>query len=440
MEDPGAVGLASLRVGWYMNFFAHTNPSRPGGIEYMPVIRLEASNSSPDGYTYSPSGAQLLNTIAGNPGARWMIGNEPDSPYQDNLLPDVYARAYHELYHLIKDADSTAQILAGSIVQATEVRLLYLDMVLNSYRRQFDEPLPADGWSIHNYILPEVSCDYDPTNCWGAVIPPGVDRGVGEVWGLQDTVRVDIFIDRIVRFRQWLAERGYKGQPLYVTEYGVLPQPDLLGDEDGDLVKAFMSGTYNYMLTATDPNWGNPNDGFRLVQQWSWYSTTDDVDFNGNLFEPNTYERTMFGDHFAAYTADINDEVDLYPHQIGVTPPVPFSQGEPVTLTLRAKVANSGNLLEPTTGTVRFYDAHPQNGGVQIGSDRSVSLAGCGQHQEVSVPWTNVPPGVHTVYVQVTTPETETMTNNNLSSGQVLVSTHRTALPVVRRALSPPGE
>lgn len=440
-EDPGSVDLASLRVGWYMNFSAATNPSRPGGIEYMPVIRLQSSNVSPEGYTYNPSGAELQNVIATNPGAKWMIGNEPDRrDWQDDMLPEAYARAYHELYHLIKEADPTAQILAGSIVQATPVRLLYLDMVLNSYHEQFGQPLPVDGWSIHGYILPEVSCDYDPTNCWGAEIPPGVDWNVGEVWGLQDMVRVDIFVDRILRFRQWMAQRGYRNQPLYVTEYGVLPQADLIGDEDGELVKAFMSGTYDYMLSATDPNWGNPSDGFRLVQQWSWYSITDNVYFNGNLFEPDTYERTKFGDHFASYTTDIEDEVDFYPHHIGAAPPVPLSQGEPVTLTLRATIANAGNLVEPTTATVRFYDAHPDDGGIPIGSDQIVSLTGCGDHQDVNVQWTNVLPGAHDVYVQVTSPETETITGNNLGSGHALVSTHRNVLPRVSRALSLPGE
>ena len=38
-----------------------------------------------------------------------------------------------------------------------------------------DEPMPVDGWSIHNFILPEVNCDFFPENCWGADVPPGID-------------------------------------------------------------------------------------------------------------------------------------------------------------------------------------------------------------------------------------------------------------------------
>lgn len=443
MEDPGTIDLESLRVGWYMNFSATASPSQPGGIEYIPVIRIDPDNS-PDGYTYSPAGASLQNVIATNPGVKWLIGNEPDSPYQDNLRPDVYARAYHELYHLIKGADPTAQIVAGSIVQATEIRLLYLDIVLNSYHAQFGEPFPVDGWSIHNYILNEVSCNHpDELPCWGAEIPPGVDRLAGEIWGLKDNDRVDVFINRIVRFRQWLAEHGYRGHPLYLTEYGILPPADFI-DENGEdfgpaRVNAFMDETYQYLLMATDLQHGNPNDGHRLVQQWSWYSTSD-TSYNGALFNPVTNERTAIGDFFAGFTDGIDDEVDFYPRQIGAAPPLPFTQGQPVTLTLRATVANTGNLVEPAAATVRFYDADPDEGGSQIGSDQAVTLAGCGDHQEVNVPWTNVPPGVHDVYVQVTSPEMETATDNNVGVGQVLVGTHRTVLPVVQRALSAPEE
>lgn len=442
MEDPGAVNLASLRVGWYVNFRADANPSRPGGIKYMPAIRIRPDNS-PDGYTYNPAGAQLQNVITTNPGARWLIGNEPDSPYQDNLTPELYARAYHELYHLIKAADPSAEIIAGSIVQATQIRLLYMDMVLNSYHSQFGKSFPVDGWSIHNYILNEASCDQDVYPCWGAEIPPGVDRLVGELWDLKDNDRDDVFINRIVRFREWLADRGYRGDPLYLTEYGILPPADYIDENGKDFgpprVNEFMRNTYQYMLMATDPQLGNPNDGYRLVQKWSWYSTSDTF-YNGALFDPATYQRTAIGDFFASFTDGIDDEVDFYPHQIGAAPPTPFSQGDPVTLTLRATVANSGNLVESSTATVRFYDAHPDEGGVQIGSAQTVSLAGCGDHHQVSVPWTNVHPGVHDVYVEVTSPEAETTTDNNIGSGRVLVGTHRTVLPVTARGLPSPGE
>ncbi len=440
LENPTLTNLPSLRAGWYMNFTAQNNPPRPSGMEYMQTIRIKPNLSSP-GYTYKPTGITLTNIITQNLGAKWLISNEPDSPYQDNLTPDIYARAYNELYHLIKSQDATAQIIVGSIVQATPVRLLYLDRVLSSYYDQFNTPLPTDGWSIHNYILNEVSCDYDNTNCWGAVIPPGINWGFGEVWGLKDTDRIDIFVDRITRFRQWMADRGYTGQPVYLTEYGVLMPEDFF-DEDGNnfppsRVNTFMASTFDYMLTATDPQLGNPNDGFKLVQQWSWFSTTDET-YNGTLFDKSNFLPTEMGDFYANYTSGITTEVDFYPSLITTAPPIPYSQGQLVTVTLRTVIANSGNLTKEITATVQFYDGAPQAGGNQIGTDQGVKLAGCGDHDVVDILWTNIDPGVHNVYVQVTPPDsiTETNTTNNQMYGQILVGTNQIFLPIISRSLS----
>ncbi len=99
--------------------------------------------------------------VLANPGATWLIGNEPDSPVQDNLLPELYARAYHHLYTLIKSYDATARIGAGGIVQPTPLRFQYLDRVLAAYRAYYHQTLPADLWNIHSYILREITAD-DP--------------------------------------------------------------------------------------------------------------------------------------------------------------------------------------------------------------------------------------------------------------------------------------
>lgn len=442
LESATVGSLPDLGAGWYMNFTALSNPLRPEGIEYMPVIRFDPAPGSP-GYTYAPSGAALQQTIANNPGAKWLISNEPDSIWQDNLTPEVYARAYHELYHLIKTADPNAKIIAGSIIQATPVRLLYLDRVLTSYYQQFQTVLPTDGWSIHNYILNEVSCAYDPTNCWGADIPVGIDWPFGEIWGLRDTDRIDIFVERIVRFRQWMADRGYKGLPVYLTEYGVLMPPDF-ADENGQFftlarVNTFMNATYDYMLAATDPILGDPHDGYRLVQQWAWYSTTD-VTYNGVLFDPDTYQPTEIGTNFAAYTAVLDREIDFYPLAVGAGGYSALSQGEPVTVTLQAQVANSGNLTLPAAATVRFYDGPPGGGGATIGPEQNVTLSGCGQYQSFSVVWPNVAPGVYDVYVQVTPAVgvTDADLSNNVTHGLVVVGTNHIFLSSVRGLNLPP--
>ncbi len=133
--DIGLYKVNDLRIGWYIDWTATITPARPGGITYMPMIRLRQTGHN--SYVYSPSGDALSATIMANQGSLWLIGNEPDRRHwQDNLVPHLYARAYHELYFLIKGIDPSAQIGAGGIVQPTPIRLQYLDMVLQSYQEQ----------------------------------------------------------------------------------------------------------------------------------------------------------------------------------------------------------------------------------------------------------------------------------------------------------------
>lgn len=428
--------IAPLRLGWYVNWHASASPPRPNGVQYVPTIRLEQLGAG--SYTYRPRDSQLQQVISNNPGADWLIGNEPDriGPWQDDLSPDVYARAYHELYYLIKAADPTAHIFAGGIVQPTAVRLQYLDLVLDSYRDLYGETLPTDGWNIHNFILNEVSCDYDPDNCWGAEVPRGVDAPYGEVLTIDDNDNFEVFKQRIVRFRQWMMDRGYDGLPVYLSEYGVQMPPDY--GFPPERVNAFMKKTFDYLRTAKDPVLGNPADGYRLIQRWAWWSLID-VSTNGWLFDPSTYDRTVHGDYWAAYTAQLSPTVDLYPVRIFADPSTPYSQGEPVTFTLNALVANSGNVSSTYSIAVRFYEGHPSSGGVQIGTDQVISpLLGCGGNSVAQVEWPGAAPGSHIVYVSVDPAGAiaESDESNNTIGRVILVATQRVFLPLVARGAS----
>ena len=121
--------LSQLRIGWYIDYKAHVTAPHPNGAAYVPVINLEQVGDSD--YTSSPSESALDTAIADNPGADWIIGNEPDRRYyQNDMAPAAYAHAYHDLYYYIKSKDPTARIFAGAIVQPTPLRLQYLDKVL----------------------------------------------------------------------------------------------------------------------------------------------------------------------------------------------------------------------------------------------------------------------------------------------------------------------
>jgi hypothetical protein len=425
-----------LRIGWYLDYQASAFPTEPNGADYAPVIRIHPIGAN--GYGYTPAGPALQAAIAANQGAAWLIGNEPDSIWQDNLEPHVYAAAYHELYYLIKGGDPTARIFAGSIVQPTPIRILYLDMVLDSYQEAYGELMPVDGWSVHNFILNEVSCDDFPGSCWGAEIPPGIDAPYGEILSIEDHDSMSLFVERIVRFRQWMVDRGYAGLPVYLSEYGILMPPDLGSGFPPSRVNEYMNNTFDYLLSASDQTLGNPNDGGRLVQRLSWYSVNDTY-FNGWLYEPvgpGVYQLSPMGLNYAAYVAGFASDVDLYPSRIFTDPPSPYSPTEPLTITLRATVANSGNVITYTEPVaVRFYDGDPASGGVQIGEDQFVSLTGCGDNQTVSVVWPAVAPGAHMVYVLVD-PDgqvDESDESNNLGSQTILVATNRAFTPYIQR-------
>jgi CARDB len=387
-----------LRIGWYTNWGSSLKPARPGGIEYLQMVHL--AQTGPATYTSSPTGSSLLATIAANPGALWVIGNEPDRrAVQDDLEPQVYAIAYHDLYYQIKNADPASRIVAGSIVQPTPLRLQYLDMVLQSYRTRYGgEQMPVDVWNIHAFILQEKSCNascpYDPDCGWGAGIPPGISDCTGKTYTIEQNDDLAVFKQFIVDFRQWMAKNNYQDRPLIITEFGVLMPPDYGSPPFGPpRVNAFMNATFDYLSTAAGPL-GYAADKGRLVQGWAWYSLTDRT-FNGWLFDSSTKARTAYGENFAAYTAGVKPHVNLTPVKVSV-------ESRPPSVTLVASVANNGNVEFPATAVVRFYDGDPGKGGVQIGSDQLLPpVNGCANTASVRTPWTNATPGTATVWVVV---------------------------------------
>jgi len=72
--------VASLRLGWYLDWQAQAEPKGGGDAEYARMVRLRAGELIPD--------APALAVIASaHPGALWLIGNEPDVKWQDNTPP-----------------------------------------------------------------------------------------------------------------------------------------------------------------------------------------------------------------------------------------------------------------------------------------------------------------------------------------------------------------
>jgi len=436
-DDIGSMSgypVEDLRAGWYVNFSQTPDASAPASLDHFPIVGLMPDGAG--GYALRHTNvAAIVAQATANPGTTWIIGNEPDSPYQDNLEPYAYAEAYHDLYHAIKAADPTAKVANGGIVQVTPVRLLYLDMVLDAYYQRYAESMPVDVWNIHVYIIQERNCEVY-RDCWGADIPPGIDWLEGELYGIDDNANLEVFQSMVLDFRAWMASRGYQDRPLIITEFGVQMPYDF--GFPPSRVNSYMSGTFDFLETTTDTT-GYPADGYRLVQRWAWWSLQRPAEWprlgNGWLFDPDPPTRTVFGDNYASHTGQLSASANLFPVSVWTEPRSLYSPTQPVTFTLIARMANDGNISSGPS-VVRFFAGTPSAPGEQIGSDLQVSdVAGCGGDAVVSVEMVDVSPGSHPIHVVVDAMDvvSETSETDNILAWTVLVSTHQVFLPLTMR-------
>ena len=311
--------ISQLRGGWYVHFSVKEHPPRPSGTEYVQMVRLHQTTTcwpertrdretcpyvTPFTYTLvSPSTpAQIVTAAQANPGSLWLIGNEMDrrdweGGGQDEMLPELYAQAYHEIYTLIKGADPTAQVAIGGVVQATPARLEYLTKIWDTYYASYGSNMPVDVWNVHNFIFQE-ACD-----AHGADVPPGYAGGCyGERYPDKRHNDMDLFDQQLRAFRQWMKNHGQQNKPLIVSEYGIVYYHT--GMEDLNLVRSFMLATFDYFMNTKDCSLGYPDDECRLVQRWAWYSLDDDgpnINKYAHLLNPDTGKLTALGEAFADY-------------------------------------------------------------------------------------------------------------------------------------------
>jgi hypothetical protein len=354
--DSGALdgyNVAQLHAGWYSNWMTSLDPAHPDGLTYAQLIRFHAGADphDPAQITVKPSREVIAQIAAAHPGSLWLMSNEPDSFYQgDPILPEVYAVVYHDFYTYIKGLDPTALVANGGVVQPTPCRLEYLDIVWDTYQQTYAESMPVDVWNIHAFILREVY------NSWGASTPPGVDPSCGIDYPMRDGDNVNVLRNHLIAMRQWMKDKGEQNKPLIITEYGVL-WPGWLADEDGRTfspvrVSHFMTQTFDLFLNETYPDIGYPEDDYRLVQAWAWYSLSDDQHYNGYLFHSEAKTLSPMGQTYADYTAALNEAqytdlatqlwVDLEPLKC-LTVTAPYD-ALTATLPVTGMVANLGKV------------------------------------------------------------------------------------------------
>ncbi len=432
---PGNYNTPMLNAGWYWDWTAKGASQIPP-LEYMQVIHLKPVNETgvQIGYTASPTGTTLRNLLLANPGATWMIGNEPDCTAMDNMVSEWYARAYHDVYTFVKSVDPTAQVAAGNIVQPTAMRFMYLDRILETYLEEFGEPLPADLWVTHAYILCEKCYPFKAPGepfAWGACwVPdwPSYNAALPHAtfYSVYDHWNVEIFKDRLVDMRQWMYDNGYRDHPLLIAEYGVLFYEGLVyeGAEYQKASQDFMYAGFDWMRSARDPVLGYALDDDRLIQRWAWYSLDhDEWYYGGNLFSPHSHQPTAFGSAYGNYTAQITPTVDLnllnfsYSH---LEPPYPLKYTATFT------IANAGDV---TADALSAYVYDQKNPAVNLVQTQLAALPCCGNHRQITLTWEKPSPALWETCIRAATAQSSsdpvcTATGANLHIAKIWAQTH----------------
>jgi hypothetical protein len=470
-----------LKAGWYLSFGTSTVPA-PNNAEFVPVVTVKQNKTSTGAYLPSYSVIPALNEselgwlVDNRPGKLWIIGNEVDrgpdpgqiAGGQGDTYPDVYARAYHEVYHFIKGRDPSAQIAPSALVQVTPGRLQYLDLFWQAYKNRYGTAVPVDVWNMHVYILPEANPSGQPNSI--ANIALGTDPALAKresgndpnkcpldnIYCIAEHDNLAVFAQQVVAMRTWMANRGYRHTPLILSEFSLLYPYQIdpggtcwLADEYGNCftparVTAFLNNAFNYLESATDPNLGYPLDGNRLVQQWLWFSVNNEAGV-GNISDLITYSNSQYvlsqvGTAFRNYVQGRPTSINLFPD--GVSYPVAFAGGGgTANVILSATLRNNGNKAPINQFFVTFYAnaALTQPIGsatVEAPSAYHSGMAGCARQQiKVSVNWNNLPPGLHRYWVKVDSSGVVAESNegDNVRSGFVIINPFQVYLPLSQR-------
>lgn len=479
--------LTTIGAGWFLTFGPNKPAVTPANdARFVPVLRVneELSGETFTGVWYvggknGPAAKTYVqNLVATQPGALWLVGNEIDRLTQDEITPAVYARAYHDIYGWIKEADPTAQVAISGLVEVTPARLWYLDEVWNSYQALYGTPMPVDVWNMHIYIINELLYDGQPG---AAHIPVGFNPASHpeivlkrlsdlsnpnakemcadpDIYCYAEHDDMGIFAEQVVAMRTWMKAHGQQNKPLILSEYSLLwPYEtfsngacDFLIDERGNCfdpvrVSTFMVNTFNYLENTKDANLGYPLDDNRLVQQWMWFSlyvpheTETEPAYPGaasNLLNQGYTALTPMGTTFRNYVAAQPVKRNLLVTQVA-HPLVYTNGGGTTSATLSVYFKNNGNTAVTTPFNVTFYsDAAMTN--VIGATTYTPKVEGCAMvtYESLSIQWNNLAPGAHPFWVKIDTSGIvfETNENDNVGTGMVLVDPAAQAfLPTILR-------
>ncbi len=440
----------SFGGGTYLTFGTGAPNGPMEDIQMFTVHQKKSGFTYLPDYTISPPLSEtgyLATLLASNPGALWIIGNEPDrgpnagqSTGGGDTYPEIYARAYHDAYQFIKAHDPTAQVAVAGLVEVTPGRTQYLDKVWNTYLALYSTTMPVDVWNMHLYVLPEtdgianVALGTSPTLAIGyGVTHTASGQDNFFTWGDHDNLNQ--FNIQVRRMRQWMKDHGQQNRPLLLGEFGIL-MDETVTDEFGKNFTAaraatFLSRTFNYLANTTVPTLGMPIDNYHLVQQWYWFSLNNGNNGLGHVSNLITYTvpatYTIVGKAFRAFASTQPLTTNLYLRSFSASTLLPKGESS-VTATVSVDIFNRGNqLMYLGPVTLTFYADQSQT---QVITSVVVNgVPGCARRGvKVETQWTNLTAGYHSYWVNMNGGGTQI-----LGTGQVYVMASEIYLPILRR-------
>jgi hypothetical protein len=461
--------ISKMNLGWKNNFNVSFDLQNLDTANYAPTIRFEQIDDG-DGdktndryvikdYTLTDSPTNGLGyQVTQHPGTLWLVGNEPDrAVIQDALYPQVYARAYHDVYHFIKARDPSADIAIAGLVQVSENRLEYLTIVWDTYKKLYGVPMPVDVWNMHAYAFPERTFANSNIYAWVALgTNPNnalYDSGGNAALCGRDDVRciaehddIDLLKEQITNMRRWMKARGQQQKPLIISEYGLLfpyvqdtPTQCYIQDEFGGCFTEqrnidFAKNSFNLLESYVDPALGYAMDDNRMVQQWLWFATRATEIEKYALVNRAGTALTGVGRAFRdqVVTQPLERNLRVHSHN---APHLDLMGGTTGTGKVFLRVMNNGTqaILAPVTITL-YSNASLTNvvGSVVLNG----GIRGCTTDlAPVALTWPNLSKGVHRYWVKIDSNNqfAETSETDNVITGAIYVDQPTIFLPAIRR-------
>ena len=476
--------VKTLGIGWYIYYDAPQNP--PPGTEAAHVVYVRQDKSGGtylNSYTPNVSMASgaLRAWVQSVPGSLWIIANEPDrgplnpsdpNRVQGDTYPAMYAREYHDLYQYIKAADPTAQVAIGGLVEATPGRMQYLDIVWNTYQSQYGTPMPVDVWTMHLYVMPEANHDGTaPIDI--ASIALGTNPALAKRESNNDNQfctnpiyycykqhdDMGKFDEQVRLMRTWMAQHAQQSKPLMLTEYSILyaymtpaPPPwnnrfacwivdELRNCFTPGRISQFVRNSFAYLSSETDLTLGDPQDNYKLVQQWAWFG----LNFgNGDVWSA-AYASNLLTDGNPFYLtqagAAFRDAGLALPHTINLSPTQTLANSfywgaNGVVGRVTVGLINNGSVAPaaPVLATV-YADAGLTQ---PLGSGYITRAPGCARREsfatvDITLPYALTGSGPYWVKLDAANSLAETNENDNVIQGSYNYSIKVQFLPIVAR-------